>query len=269
MKRIILYLWLLVPMLAFVQNDSGHSKKPKVCFSRGEQISYRVHYGFMNAAEGTMTISDKLYKVGGKVCYKVEIDGKSTGMFDVFIKIRDKWGSYIDTAALVPQQSYRIIKEGKYRKHEIVKIDQVNKKVDVKTYDYKKEKWKPNRIFETAENVQDLVSGYYYLRTLDFNAMNPGHRLSMDAFFEDSTYHFNMRFLGREVVKTKLGKFKALVISPEMPENSLFDGKDAIKVWISDDEKKIPLKVKASMFVGAVEIDIKDYKKGKDKGKSG
>ena len=48
-----------------------------------------------------------------------------------------------------------------------------------------------------------------------------------------------------------------------MPENKLFNGQDAIKVWLSDDEDKIPLKVKAEMFIGAIEIDIKKYQRGR------
>ena len=47
-----------------------------------------------------------------------------------------------------------------------------------------------------------------------------------------------------------------------MPENKLFDGENSIKVWLSDDINKVPLKIRANMFVGAVEVDITDFKKG-------
>ena len=63
-------------------------------------------------------------------------------------------------------------------------------------------------------------------------------------------------------MKTKLGTIRAIVLSPIMPENGLFDGENSIKVWISDDQNKVPLKVKAQMFVGAVEVDIQAYNKG-------
>jgi len=58
------------------------------------------------------------------------------------------------------------------------------------------------------------------------------------------------------------GHYDALVMSPVMPDNKMFDGENSIKVWLSDDQYKIPLKIKAKMFVGAVEVDIIEYQKG-------
>jgi len=69
--------------------------------------------------------------------------------------------------------------------------------------------------------------------------------------------------LRKEKLKTKLGLIDALVLEPVMPENKLFDGGEAIKVWLSDDKNRIPLKIKAEMFIGAVEVDIKSYQPGK------
>ena len=51
-------------------------------------------------------------------------------------------------------------------------------------------------------------------------------------------------------------------MEPIMPKNGIFSGKDAIKFWISDDQRKIPLKIRAQLFIGAVEVDITDYQEG-------
>ena len=45
-----------------------------------------------------------------------------------------------------------------------------------------------------------------------------------------------------------------------MPKNKLFDGEDAISVYLSDDKNKIPVLIQAEMFVGAVKIDLYKYK---------
>lgn len=102
-----------------------------------------------------------------------------------------------------------------------------------------------------------MVSGYYYIRTLDFSKIPEGEVVTIDAFFDEERYDFKIRYVGKETLRTKLGKFNAIVLQPLLPKNGLFTGEDAIKVWISDDANKIPLKVKASMFIGAIEIDIK------------
>jgi hypothetical protein len=262
MKRFFTYPVLLFILSGFfIPSDKGVAYRYiKHNLSRGEVIEYRVHYGLINAGEATMEISDKLFRVNDRVCYKINVFGRSTGMFDMMLKIRDNWGTYLDTAAVVPHKFYRQIEEGKYRKHEVTEFDHAHKKAFVQTYNYKESKWRDKKEFSTLDNIQDLVSGYYFLRTIDFSKVKEGDILRMDVFFEDEMYDFKVRYLGIETLKTKIGKKEALVLSPIMPKNGLFDGENSIKVWLTNDPDKIPLKIKASMFVGAVEIDIKGYK---------
>ncbi len=238
------------------------AQKRSAPFGVGEEMEFKIHYGFVTAANATMKIEPKYEKIHGKKCYHIEIEGRTVGMFDLFMRVRDKFGSYIDKDLLVPRKSYRIIEENKYRKHEIIDFDVENSKATVRNYDDEKEVWKKPEKFETYHNAQDIVSGYYYLRTLDFDKYAKGDTIDMKIFFDDENAAFKMLYLGRESVRTKLGKYNSIVLSPIMPENKLFDGKDAIKVWLSDDNDKIPLKVKAKMFIGAIEIDIKKYKRG-------
>ena len=231
-------------------------------FGVGEQITYKIHYGFVNAAEAVMKIKPQYEKVNGKDCYRVVIEGRTTGMFDLFMRVRDEFGTYIDKDLIAPRKFYRKIEEGKYRKHEIVNFDIEHKKATVNKYDDKKKKWKGSEEFDTYQYAQDLVSAYYYLRTLNFDQYTKGDTIDIKIFFDDENTNFRLLYRGRETVRTKLGKYRSIVISPIMPENKLFDGQDAIRVWLSDDKDKIPLKVKAKMFIGAIEIDIKKYKRG-------
>ncbi len=261
MFRIALFILLSLTVAGQSTEVNEYREIANTSFEPGEIIKYKVHYGFVNAAEGKMIISDKIFDINGRPCYKIDVFGRSVGMFDLFLRIRDNWGTYLDTAAIVTQKFYRIIEEGKYRKHEIVDFDQTENIAKVRTYNKKKKLWRPMEKFDTPTNVQDMVSGYYFLRTFDFSKLKEGEIITIDAFFDDEVYDFQIRYLGKETVKTKLGKIRSVVLSPIMPENSLFDGEDAIRVWISNDANKVPLKIKAKMFVGAVEIDITEYKK--------
>lgn len=231
-------------------------------FGVGEQMEYKVHYGFLNAADAVMKVKPQYEKTQGKECYHIVVKGRTIGMFDLLMRVRDEFGSYIDKDLLAPRKFYRKIEEGRYRKHEIVDFDVENRKATVLNYNDKKKEWKEPEEFDTYQEAQDLVSGYYYLRTLDFDKYVKGDTIDIKVFFDDENAIFQMLYLGKESVKTKIGRYNALVISPIMPKNSIFDGKDAIRVWLSDDENKIPLKVKAQMFIGAIEIDIKKYKRG-------
>ena len=242
--------------MAFIINQT-YREVENHSFDLGERLEYRVHYGMINAAVASMEISNQIVYRNNRPCYKVDVWGRSVGLFDLITSINDNWGTYLDTAAIVPHGFYRILEEGRYRKFEYVDFD--HQKQEAVTTILDKKTKEPREVVTTKvpENVQDMVSGYYYLRTLDFSKMKEGQLISFDAFFDLEQYDFKIRYIGKETLRTKLGKFKTIVLQPILPKNGLFTGEDAIKVWITDDSNKIPLKVKASMFVGAVEIDIK------------
>lgn len=267
-KRFILYTVVIVLIGSFTGfayiNQFAVKKTSSATFGRGEIIEYRAHYGFINAAVGKMIISDSVYQFNGKKCFKIDVFGESVGMFDLMLRIRDNWGTYLDTSEMIPQRFWRNIREGKYRKFEIVDFDQKQQEAEVVTYDFKKNTWKDKKQFEIPPRCQDLVSGYYYLRTMNLKSLREGEILRLTGFFDDEVYKFDIRYIGQEEIKTKIGRKMTYVFSPIMPENSLFDGEDSIKFWLSADDHKIPLKIRAEMFVGAVEIDITDYKPSQD-----
>ena len=264
MKNNLIYIAILLLLSAFITQDSAIRSITNNSFTTGEELKYRVHYGFINAGIATMKIDDKIHMINGRPSYKVDVFGRSTGVFDVFTKIRDNWGSYIDTTAILPLKAYRNIEEGKYRKYEIMEFDQKKNSVEMSWLDKNTRKVKERKTFQTPQEVLDIVSGYYFMRTLDYSKYKKGDIISLDAFFDEEVYDFKIQYSGKETLSTAVGKINAIVLTPVIPSNKLFDGENSISVWISDDANKIPLKIKASMFVGAVEIDIMSYKNSRN-----
>ena len=259
-RNVVMKRFLFASIILFLMSFNELSTYREVenhSFDFGEKLEYRVHYGMINAAVASMEISDQVVYRNGRPCYQVDVWGRSVGLFDLITRINDNWGTYIDTAAIIPHGFYRILEEGRYRKFEYVDFDHKKQEAITTILDKKTKEPREKIITSIPENVQDMVSGYYYIRTLDFSKINAGEVISIDAFFDEEQYDFKVRYLGKETLRTKLGKFRSVVLQPLLPKNGLFTGEDAIKIWISDDANKIPLKVKASMFVGAVEIDIK------------
>ncbi|MEY5047218.1 MAG: hypothetical protein RLZZ175_577 [Bacteroidota bacterium] len=247
MKR----LFLMMTVGAFVLSSftSDVNKAAQESFLRGELLSYRLHYGFVNAGVADIQVMPLLYQVNNRICYRMNINGRTTGSFDMFLKIRDQFGAYIDTATMRPQKSYRLIQEGNYKLTEITQFDHDSNKVVVNS-DGK------DKIYKTPSNVKDIVSSYYYLRTIDFSKVKIGDIIVIKSFLENTTYDFSMKYLGKQKIKTDIGKVNSIILSPIMPENKLFKGKNAIKAWFSDDKNRIPLKAEAEMFVGSVDLDI-------------
>ncbi len=258
--RRILVLCFIFASFGFIEKGVPYRNIKNTSFTTSEKLEYRVHYGFLSAATASMEVSKKIYTINNRPCYKIDIHGRSSGLLNIFSKVNNHYGTYMDTAAMVPQRFYRYIEEGKYRKNEIIDFYHLAGFATVSRLDKKTKKLNEKINFTIPANVQDLVSGYYYLRTFDYSKFKPGEIFTVSAFFEDQLYDLRIKYVGKEKVTTPLGDFSAIVISPILPENKLFSGENAVKVWISDDFNKIPLKIKANLYIGALEIDIKSYK---------
>ena len=89
-----------------VRNDS---------FGRGEVINFKMTYGFFTVGKGSARIHPEYFKFNDRHCFKVDVEGKTVGMVDWVADVDDRFGAYIDTAALVPHQFYRRIREGRYK----------------------------------------------------------------------------------------------------------------------------------------------------------
>ena len=258
---------LLTCLISFLigSEDNGYRQIENKSFNAGERLEYRVHLGFLSGAYATIDISETIYTINDRPCFRINIHGRTAGVIDLFYKVRDTWGSYLDTAAIVPQRFYRYIRENKYRKNEIVDFDHFQDSATVARLDKKTMKLKEKVNFPITNNSQDLVSGAFYLRTMNLNNKRKGDIIYIKGFFDDENYDIKIKYLGTEKLKTRVGTFETHVLSPILPENKLFKDDEAVKLYLSKDDNKIPLKIKANMFVGAVEVDIKSYENLRNK----
>ena len=220
-------------------------------FGPGEHLEYRVHYGFLNAAEAIVDVSPTLYKVNNRPCYRVNVDARTTGAFDLVTRIRDTWRSYIDTSAILPQKFYSNLQENSYRKEENITFNH-------ETNTVKAEERTEKDIFKVPDNVHDLISGYYFLRTIDFNRISSGQVIEVPAFYDDTIYNMKVRYRGKDVVKTKQGKINVIKMNPVLPPNKLFKEEESIRIFVSDDANKVPVKVEVDFFVGSMVMDLKN-----------
>ncbi len=259
MKRLFVIPVICLLLSSFVSRDNGLRYLSNNSFTTGEQLEYKVKFGAFGIGEGTVEISDNLYKVNDRPCYRVKVYGRTTGTADAlkFSKVRDTWISYIDKHAIVSQKFFAEIHEGKYFRRETTYFDHENNKAKLKL---EKKKTTKNLEFDVPSNIQDMISGYYYLRTLDYSKYEVGDIIQSDAFVIDELYDFKVRYQGKTTLKMKEGKIDVIKLMPIMPENSYFDGEDAVTFYISDDENKVPLYIKANMFIANIKIFLQDHK---------
>ncbi|CAG4994902.1 hypothetical protein DYBT9275_01494 [Dyadobacter sp. CECT 9275] len=239
-------------LYAFRQNEAERNL-PNKSFGTGEKVEYRVHYGFINAAEAKVEVSKNITVVNNRPCFKINVSGRTVGAFDLISRVRDTWRSYLDTTAILPRMFQRSIQENKYRKEETVVFNHTTDqavstiKDEVKTYN-------------TPNNVHDIISGYFYLRTLNFDHISEGDIIEVPTFFDGQIYKLRIRYVGKDVIKTKFGKTKVLRLNPLIPDNKFFKGEGAMRLWVSDDVNKIPLKAEVELAIGSLDMDIKSFK---------
>ena len=117
-----------------------------------------------------------------------------------------------------------------------------------------------NGVFKTTDCIQDVVSAIYYARNIDFDKYKVGDKIPFDMFLDDEVYHLYLRYLGKEKVKTRYGKFNAIKFKPLLIKGTIFEGGEKMTAWISDDPNHLLLRVESPIAVGTIKVDMFGYR---------
>lgn len=220
-------------------------------FLAGEQISFIVFYNalgiYVNA--GTASFNTSLEKMSNKPVYHVVGAGNTNSKYDWIFKVRDRYETYFDTATLQPYKFIRNIEEGGYKKYENITFNQ-STNTAITT----------NGIFKVPNCIQDVLSAIYYARNIDFNNYKPGDKIPFSMFMDNEVFNLYVRYVGKETIKTKYGKFRTIKFKPLLVKGTLFEGGERMTVWVTDDLNKVPVRIESPIVVGTVKVDLMGYK---------
>jgi len=226
----------------------------KSAYDAGEWIKLRIHYGFVNAGYATLEVRDATFN--GKKTFHVIGRGYTTGISRFFFKVDDLYESYIDKDTQNPYQYVRKINEGGYTKNQEGFFNSATNSILVKDYKHKKE-----TTVSIPKNTQDIFSVFYYLRNYpNIDKMKIGESIAIDLFFDNETTKFKLKFLGCEDITTKFGVVSTMIFRPLVQSGRVFKEKESLTVWISNDENKLPIRVKADLVVGSIKADLDAFK---------
>ncbi|ASZ10879.1 DUF3108 domain-containing protein [Chitinophaga pendula] len=220
-------------------------------FKTGESITLKVFYnlGRLYVGAGEATFNCSLEKLNGKDVYHVIGDGKTYRTYDWVFKVRDRYESYIDTATMQPLKFVRNVSEGGYKIYNNVVFNQQQNTAT-----------STNGTFKTPDCIQDVISAIYYARNINFDKYKPGDKIPFNMFLDDEVYNIYIRYVGKEEVDTRFGKFKAIKFKPLLIKGTMFQGGEQMTVWVSDDANKVPLRIDSPISVGSIKVDMIDYK---------
>lgn len=224
--------------------------KVNEAFKEGEVLSYRLHYGMIEAATATLEVKPTIEKIGPRECYHIVGNGVSKGSFDFFFKVRDKYETHIDKNSLVPWIFNRNCYEGGYTIHQNYNFDHYSKKVDVGG----------GETFPITEGTQDMISAFYSARNLDFTDAKIGDTYALNCFIDKENWPLKIKFVGKETIKSEVGKIRCLKFRPIVQKGRVFKKEEDLNVWISDDKNHIPVRAQAKILIGAVYLELTGYK---------
>lgn len=223
-------------------------------FESGEHFKFRISYGIFNAGIATLSLKDTV--VNGKSLYHAKGYGYTTGATKLLFKVEDDYQSYFEKKEVRPHRFVRKIYEGGYTKDQEGFFNYKEQNVLVKNYEKNTETTYP-----IHNEVQDIVSAFYYLRThSNIDKLKKDESIEIDMFFDGEIFKFKLKYLGNEMLKTKFGTLEAMKFLPYVQAGRVFKAKESMTVWVTADENKIPIRVKASLLVGSLKAELESYK---------
>jgi len=244
---------ILALVLTYVRTSAGDDfcGISNTSFQGGESITFKVFYNviglFVDA--GNATFNTTLERYQNKPVYHVVGLGNSNESYDWIFKVRDRYETFVDTATLQPYRFIRHVDEGGFRKTENVTFNHEAGSAVSST-----------GVYKIPTCIQDVLSSIYYARNIDFDKFNPGDKIPFQMFLDDEVYSLYIRYIGKEVVKTRYGKFHAIKFKPLLIKGTIFEGGEKMAVWVTDDPNHLPVRIESPISVGSIKVDMMGYK---------
>ncbi|MBL8026993.1 MAG: DUF3108 domain-containing protein [Fibrobacteres bacterium] len=241
---------LLLPL--FLKAEQA-PKRTNNTFGPGERLKFEVEYGFLNGGYGTMEVLDTI-RYRGRICHQIRAIATSNKGLSLVYPVRDTNISIVDAEGLYSHRILKHINEGKYvrfRTTEFTPDAGIARTVDHTVL--------KDSTMNTANYMHDIMSAFFYFRTIDIKD-------SIDLWCVDDfkQYPLRVRIDKRETIKTDLGKFSCIVVEPVMTSSGIFMKKGKINIWLTDDERKLPVKVKFKMpYLGSITCNLIEYNPAK------
>jgi|TARA_B110000977_G_scaffold109413_1_gene142411 hypothetical protein len=220
-------------------------------FQGGEWLKFRLSYsGWLKAGNATLEVFDDVYN--NIPVYKVVAKGWTTGPLNWVFKVEDHYESHFDKQTGLPYKFVRNTYEGGYTKNRIIDFDRVQNKAYINDV-----KEQSTSSFNIENDIQDLVSAYYFLRNnYETELLKKGDIVKLNIFFDSETFPFKLKYLGQESIKTSFGKIKCIKFRPYVMAGRVFKEEESLTLWVTADANKVPIKISATLDVGSLRADL-------------
>ena len=211
-------------------------------FKIGESLQYHAEFNRVRVGEAELKVS-AIEEISTIKSYHIIYVAKTKGLADRLFKIRDQIDIWIDKEGFFTHRLIKNINQGNY-----------TNKVDV-IFDYNKSIAKTStKEISIDFKARDSFSLFYYLRTI---LLNENDIMSFSSFEGRRIVDYKLQIKGNEIIRTELGSFTCTVIRPYQEGKNLFKNQGDIQIWMSDDERRLPVKIQIKMKFGSMTLLLK------------
>jgi hypothetical protein len=248
MVKKIFNIFLVSVLLLAVSGSMAMAKNKKLPWRLEEKLTFSIRWGVITCGYAHMEVKEKV-KLNNRETFRIVSTARSATFFDAFYKVRDRAESYMDVEDLYTVRYEQSNREGSYKKDLTIIYDHAHKVA-----------YENGKKFEITEGVQDVLSALYFLRTKELKV---GESYEFDVGTGKKNWPLVVDVLRKEKIKVPGGKFKTIVVQPKLREEGIFKAKGDLEVWLTDDKRKMPVKMKSDIEFGTISAVLIDKKMGK------
>ena len=254
---------ILVALLLFVFSLSlvGQTKINNNAFDTGEKLTYDLYYryGLINMKGGLATLNTESTTYNGTNAYKMTLHASTGGLVNSIYNVNDTLTGFMDRN-IVPLLFTKGAAEGKdyTRERQVYKYS--NGKASIRTIRHRNGELSFDENVNTDRCTYDMMSILAYARTLDYSSMKRGDNTQVQFITGRRLVNMYIRYLGTSSMKVNNGKtYDALELSLMVLDKAFVDQEEAMKVWLTNDENKLPLQIDSKLKIGTMRVVLKDF----------
>lgn len=237
---------LLLSLFCFPLFAAGGENLKNLPFTEGEDLIYEISWLGIPAGMGRLHIKDRLVKDEREMLH-IEYSAISSDFLSSFYRVEDRAETFMDAAGLFPWNFRLKVREGRNKRDVETVFDQINHKAV-----FKKDKDDPVEV-SVPPAVQDAFSSLYYLRTKNLVV---GEKVIIEVFEDKKNWQVEVNILKKERIKIYSGEVDTILVKPLLKYEGIFQRKGDVYIWLTDDDKKIPVQVKTKVLIGSVYAKI-------------
>ena len=244
-------IWMATLLTVLPKQTKELCSQSNTSFNTGEKVTYTIFYNviglYVNAGDAQFTITPTKWE--GDAAYAFTATGNSNRRYDWIFKVRDKYESIVDSKTLLPYFFSRSINEGSFHQNQTITFNQKSNEVTTQK----------GASFKAADCTFDVISAVYAVRNLDFSNLQVNEKVYLNFFLDNELFPSYFKYLGKEIIQTRFGKFNAIKIAPLLVKGSMFEGGERMTIWVTDDDNHVPIRIETPIIVGSIKVDMKSY----------